>query len=368
MAKKRLKKKNVAIAIGVLAFLSIEVINPGKLIATSKLQNLEYSKESARKIIELGLKNEVLENKYNAFINKNVSDPSFDINNYEYYKNIEFDGIVNVLYVNSLKDKGYLSRDVSNILQTGDEESIKKLLSMDKIVDISDYLSLSYAKLSLIERYIEYKKINGVKYETAVTYVNIGLDEDFYTNYKDVDTFSITMLVNKYNRLKEDFVPGNLKEFPKGYCSGTCPQDVTEVVDAFVLMADDMKKEDLKVYVNSGYRSYKEQEETYEKYTKLYGANYNVAKPGFSEHQTGLAIDLKSGSSSVFKGSKEENWIKENAYKYGFILRYDSSKSSITGYNEPWHIRYVGKEVAEDMKNQKLTFDEYYVRNLEGRR
>ena len=366
MTKLRLKKKNTAIASAVVVFLSIELINPGKIIASNKLKSLNYSNESANRIIELGLKNKVLNNVYNAFIDKNVSDTNFNLDNYDFYNEISCDKKISVELVNQLKEKGYLSKDVSYILQRGDHDSISDLLTKSKILDISDYLSYDFAKLSLLDRYIEYKKINGVKYETAVTYVNIGIDEDFYSNYKTVNEFSYTMLVNKYNRLNENFVPEDLKIFPKGYCSSDCPKDNSVVVDAFIKMADAMKEEGIKVYVNSAYRSFEEQKKTYEKYTKLYGENYDVAKPGFSEHQTGLSIDLRSGS-GTFKGSKAETWIKEHGYKYGFILRYDSTKTKITGYNEPWHIRYVGESIAEDIKNKKITFDEYYVKYLEGR-
>ena len=368
MAKLRLKKKNTAIFICALAFFLIEIINPSKIIAVNSLQKNNYSKESAKKIIELGLKRKVLDNKYNPFIDMNVQDKDFSIDNYDFYNEINYDGKIPVKLVNQLKEKGYLSSDVSNILNTGDEISIKDFLNKDKIANISDFLSFPYAKLSLLDRYIEYKKINGVKYETAVTYVNIGLDEDFFTNYKIIDNYNDEMLVNKYNALSENYIPENLEFFPKEYCSSSCPQDKKNVVEAYIKMYNAIKEEGLKIMVNSGYRSYKEQDELYEKYTKLYGKNYNVAKAGFSEHQTGLAIDLKAGSSNTFKGSKEENWIRENGYKYGFILRYESNKANITGYDEPWHIRYVGEQIAEDMKNKKLTYDEYYVRYLEKRK
>lgn len=366
MKKLRLKKKNATIALLIVLFIIIEIINPSRIIAVGKLTNYGYTKESSKRIISLGLKNKILENKYNKFIDLNINDEAFNKDNFDSYIQIDYSSLIDLDLVNKLLEKKYSGLDISYILKSGDTSSINTLLEKEKIEDISDYLKYSYSKLSLLDRYIEYKKINGNNYEDTVTYVNIGLDKDFYSDYKEVTDFSFTMLVNKYNRLNSDFIPSDLVAFPSSYCSSTCPMDNKIVVEAFTEMAEDLKKEEnLSIYVNSAYRTYEYQEETYDRLTKAYGENYDVAKPGFSEHQTGLVVDIGSGSSKSFKGSKEEAWLKKNAHKYGFILRYDSSKVKITGYNEPWHFRYVGKEIAEDVFAQKLTYDEYYVRYLE---
>lgn len=89
------------------------------------------------------------------------------------------------------------------------------------------------------------------------------------------------------------------------------------------------------------------------------------AKPGMSEHQTGLAIDLSTPSIKnelveKFDTTKEGIWLRDNCYKYGFIIRYPKSKEDITGYAyEPWHVRYVGKEVAQEIYDKALTLEEY---------
>lgn len=112
----------------------------------------------------------------------------------------------------------------------------------------------------------------------------------------------------------------------------------------------------------SGYRSYKTQEALYNKYVKKDGeetANTYSAKPGFSEHQTGLSFDIGSVSRS-FDGTTEAKWIEENAHLYGFIVRYPKGKTDITGYiYEPWHVRYLGKEIASKVKQSGLTLEEY---------
>lgn len=366
MKKLKLKKKNTFIAIIILLFIILELVNPSRIIALNKLNKHGYSKESSVEIIKKGLKNDVLSNEYSKFIDLNVFDESFIKDNYAFYKGIDYNKQIDVSVVNKLKDKGYDEKETSLIINHGDSTSINNLLSKDKYPNIKDYLSFSYAKLSLLDRYIDYYKKNSISYEEVTTMVNIGLDQEFYTNTKEVKDFSITMLVNKYNALSSSFVPKNLVSFDSEYCKGTCPTAYSEVVKAFKEMAMALKEEkNLTIYANSAYRSYAYQEETYDSLTKKYGPNYNVAKPGYSEHQTGLSVDIGSGSNKTFKGSQEEKWLNENSYKFGFIKRYDSKKVDITGYDEPWHYRYVGKDIASDIYKKKITFDEYYVKFLE---
>ena len=93
-------------------------------------------------------------------------------------------------------------------------------------------------------------------------------------------------------------------------------------------------------------------------------ADKYTARPGYSEHQTGLAIDVKDGSGqyAFFKNSDEYKWMKDNAHKYGFILRYPEGKEHITGFSfEAWHYRYVGVDVATFIYENDLTFDEYHM-------
>lgn len=112
----------------------------------------------------------------------------------------------------------------------------------------------------------------------------------------------------------------------------------------------------------SGYRSYSTQDTIYNNYIKRWGQEYTdtvSARPGHSEHQTGLAFDVGQLSNS-FGETKEGIWLKENCYKYGFILRYLKGKENITGYAyEPWHIRYVGVDVATKIMKNNLTLEEY---------
>lgn len=127
-------------------------------------------------------------------------------------------------------------------------------------------------------------------------------------------------------------------------------------------MQADAKALGLNIPLVSGYRSYKTQEQLYNKYVKKDGvalADTYSARPGNSEHQTGLAFDIGKVDSS-FENTDEAKWIEQNAHLYGFIVRYPKGKSNITGYiYEPWHVRYLGVDIATKVKNSNLTLEEY---------
>lgn len=129
-------------------------------------------------------------------------------------------------------------------------------------------------------------------------------------------------------------------------------------------MISDMKAEGLSVdSTTSNYRSYSYQSTLYQNYVSAYGqasADTFSARPGYSEHQTGLAFDLREpGGGSLLTNSKTTSWVAKNAHKYGLIVRYQSGKEWITGYQaEPWHVRYVG-DIATSIYNSGLSLEEY---------
>ena len=138
-----------------------------------------------------------------------------------------------------------------------------------------------------------------------------------------------------------------------------------ETTTAFNKMVDAAKKEGHNVYITSGFRSYKMQTTIYNNYVKTDGkknADTYSARPGHSEHQTGLAIDINQIKES-FGYTETGKWVNNNCYKYGFILRYPKGKDKITGYiYEPWHLRYVGVDLATKLYNNGnwITLEEYF--------
>ena len=140
--------------------------------------------------------------------------------------------------------------------------------------------------------------------------------------------------------------------------------DMQTALAAVNRMISDMKAEGLSVdSTTSNYRSYSYQSTLYQNYVSAYGkasADTFSARPGYSEHQTGLAFDLREpGGGSLLTNSKATRWVAKNAHKYGLIVRYQSGKEWITGYQaEPWHVRYVG-DIATSIYNSGLSLEEY---------
>ena len=133
----------------------------------------------------------------------------------------------------------------------------------------------------------------------------------------------------------------------------------------FKKMKEGAKKDGITLTVVSGFRSYSTQKAVYNKWVSRDGkakADTYSARPGYSEHQSGLAADLNHVGSS-FDNTKEAKWLAENCYKYGFILRYPQGKQSETGYiYESWHFRYVGKDLAKKLYNNGnwITMESYF--------
>ncbi len=176
-------------------------------------------------------------------------------------------------------------------------------------------------------------------------------------------------LVNPWNTLPEDYVV-ELKDI------GNSQYIDTRIYNAYIEMIEAANKEGLYPVVCSAYRTKEKQASLHTNKINEYlnyGYSYEnavieaskwVAPPGTSEHQLGLALDLISQTYQVLNQEQEQTpeqqWLMANSYKYGFILRYPSSKSEVTGINyEPWHYRYVGKEAAKIIYEEKICFEEY---------
>ena len=154
---------------------------------------------------------------------------------------------------------------------------------------------------------------------------------------------------------------------PKDYSPESGKED-TEAMEAFNEMKAAAKQDGIIINVRSGYRSYNTQVQLYNNYVAQDGkaeADRYSARPGFSEHQTGLVLDITTDKTSRsigpwFDETPQAKWLYENAYKYGFILRYPKGKEDITGYMyESWHYRYIGKKHSKNFKMNDLTFEEY---------
>lgn len=215
------------------------------------------------------------------------------------------------------------------------------------------------------ERYLAYRVgREDWAWTQVVTYVNASRDKERYVDVVGVDfSKDVRALVGKYNYLGT-YEPEDLVELSSTYNAGSTPYLRREAAESFMKMADAARLEGLTLRNVSGYRSYATQEWLYNNYVARDGellADTYSSKPGYSEHQAGLATDINSVDES-FKYTKEYAWLQEHAAEYGFIMRYPEGLEDITGFSyEPWHYRYIGTEDALKMKAEGITFDEYYA-------
>ena len=375
MTKKRklkLKKPFVIILkiifIVILVFLGMFLFYSYQVKDVSKLG---YDKEASKNILLLGKKDAIKSYEYSDTLNAAFKSKYYKDANLDSYSKIKYQNQKNIIKnINTLIDKGYSNSNISLILAHGNDDDVSEFAKRDKIKYLEEFYSLSYAKLKYYDRYVKYSSETGEDEETTVLFVNLSMDTDDYVNPVKTSAFSIDMLVNKHYKLDEDFVPDDLVEFDQEYCNDDVQEGNREAVVAFKNMYEAAKKEGLGLVINSSYRSYQDQENICNTFKDLYGEGYvtkYVALPGFSEHQTGLAFDIGSTSSKIFAESKEYEWMKENAYKYGFILRFTKSNAYITGFrSEPWHYRYVGKKIAKYIYENDISFEEYYAEFLDN--
>jgi D-alanyl-D-alanine carboxypeptidase len=195
--------------------------------------------------------------------------------------------------------------------------------------------------------------------------------------YSTSSASSLWVVVNKKHALSPtNYVPTDLTlpNVPQRVAGNESMQLRSDAAQAVEKMFLDAKKSNLNLMVSSGYRSFNYQVGLYNGYVKSMGqdnADKTSARPGHSEHQTGLALDIEPATRNCelqvcFGQTPEGQWLMKNAYKYGFLLRYPADKVAVTGYDyEPWHYRYVGGELAAQMHLKDIkTLEEFF--NIPG--
>ena len=262
---------------------------------------------------------------------------------------------------------GYTIEEANTFDKLNDDNK-DYLLTLEYDANYTSLLSQKYFIEKNLKKYIEYENKEGYSISDIIAIVNTGVYNAWYSDTKKTDTSKGNLMItNKFYSLDSTYNDDNIIQIEKQYIFGDYQALTKDAYDAFIQMANDAKKENLTLIVNSSYRSYDEQEEVYNNYKKLKGEEYAdsiAAKPGFSEHQTGLAIDIQTYGSTgkTFEQFGEFKWLQDNAHKYGFILRYPKGKEYLTGYDyESWHYRFVGIEAATYIKENDITFDEYYA-------
>ncbi|MCX4364814.1 MAG: M15 family metallopeptidase [Bacilli bacterium] len=291
-------------------------------------------------------------------------------------------------YEYKLLEIGY-SNDQTKILEQHlKPEELDKILTYQYNEFISEFVTRKYFIFNNLDKYLsqvitkeedffKYHGTEGYDYDAIVASVNVGTVDEFYTNSKKTNRDEgYSMMVNKYHELGSDFEPDDLVDIPWKYRLGLEKETVKirkVAYDAYMEMWEAANREEgIYLLALSGYRSYSDQARVYKQYEDFKGTKYAdsiAARPGYSEHQTGLSLDIYSKecqTQSGFKDSKTYAWLIKNAHKYGFILRYPEGQQKLTGYNyESWHYRYVGVELATKVYEEGITYDEYYAYYLE---
>lgn len=260
-------------------------------------------------------------------------------------------------------DLGYQASEALELLPLSDDQRMF-LVQLGHVDQILTWLDTDYFIFDRLPRYLEKaKSYSEVDFRKVVELVNTDRDYEQYTHTKSVDLSQKLILVNKYYQLSKTSVPIDLSQ-----AEGCGKPKLTKAASAaYDLMCQAILKDGINLVQRSSYRSYDYQKTLYDNYvkqdTKALADTYS-ARPGFSEHQTGLAVDVNEASYTfdTFETSASYRWLIKNAYKYGFILRYPSDKTDITGYQfESWHYRYVGIETALAIKTLGITLDEYWL-------
>ncbi len=248
------------------------------------------------------------------------------------------------------------------------DSELEVILKKENNANIIKLVKDKYFIFNNLDRYLEFLTKNENKeISKIIVLVNVNRDHDYYEETKATNIkHEELMIVNKYHYLDENYIPDDIMKISLSYAYEGNSINST-VYNAFKELSEDAKKEGYTIVINSSYRDYNSQKEIWESRKNLYGtrkADEYAARAGHSEHQTGYAIDVSDyyDENDEFGKTSSFLWMKENCFEYGFILRYPEDKEDITGYSyEPWHYRYVGIDAALKIKNENITFDEYYA-------
>lgn len=332
-------KKKYKILITILFIMSITIF-----LGTKK----DVSAKDKSKTLEYVLLNNIYDEKY-----KNE------------YSSIKYTGSSNFSTIlTTFLPKGYSGKEINYILTLSKQN--QKLLQNKPYTDISKYYKYHNFNVSNIDRYNNYSHQNPeLSIKDVILSVNMSLDEEVYTNYKEVTNPNDPLvLVNKYNKLPSNYMPEDIT-YLDGYYGNKVP--VRSILkEEFLKMQEAMQKEiSVTLMPTTAFRGENFQTTLYNNYVAKDGieaADKYSARPGFSEHQTGLAIDTKNASlnGTIRLTDSDYKWLEDNSYKYGFIVRFPQNKENITGYQfENWHFRYVGKKHAKIIHDENLTLEEY---------
>jgi LAS superfamily LD-carboxypeptidase LdcB len=353
--KRSRRRRRITLIIIAACLLIIAAFRLPDTIAIHKLEQLGYDRETASIIVKDRLDQRVTEyGYYSDYLAEAFQKGTVNGDYLPLYLNVYQDRELTAddfLLCQRLQDAGYETDQIQNLFASLSYEEILPLLTM----------TYQYNEKTYIQDVEDCRETN-----TDGTFELNGDYTSFYTNPQTVTEVDTDTLVNKNYMLSSDFVPSDLVTLDTTYAVDGV-QMVQEAADAFSQMAQDAWTDDIWFYATDGYVDYASQETIYQSYTSDYGtatADLYMARAGASEHQTGLAVDVVAANqeSVAFETTDAYAWLQEHAAEYGFILRYPDGREMFTGYEGIYdHLRYVGRDLAENITSSGLTFDMYYA-------
>ena len=352
--RRHLRKEIWFVLAGIAAVLLM--IYVPRIRQSNALKKLGYSKEAITAIRKDNLADTLLENQYYSdYLQSSILDGTLNTDYLDLYTVASADRGLDArdfLIARRLSDKGYEADQIQNLFKDLEWWEITPLL-------VFDYQPI---ETNYIDDVISHRDTNS-----RTNFVLSGTYYTPYGNTKAADSSSVTMLVSKTYYLDQSYSPAGLTEL-SSYYAASGQQLAAEAASAMQAWGDAGRAVNVYFYASSAYRSFESQENVYNNYVLAYGedgADALSARPGFSEHQTGLTVDLAATGDDEgleFKDTAAYQWTSTNSQDYGWILRYPEGKESITGYEfESWHYRYVGIEIAQAVYNSQLTYDEFWM-------
>lgn len=270
-----------------------------------------------------------------------------------------------------LSEVGYSTNEIDIIKNSLNNEEISSLLNIKYNTNTIKFIKDKYFIFNNLDKYIEYSKNNDDDSSLVVAKVNTKASTGWYSTIYETDTSkNELMLVNKFYKLDETYIP-DLTSVSLTYAYEG--KKVSKLIyDNLINLLENARENGYKLVVSQGYRSYSDQSEAYNDILNSSGESYAdkiASRPGHSDYQTGLSVDIKPYNTLVDDPSTnpDHEWLVNNAYKYGFILRYPMDKEEITGFSyDAWRFRYVGLEAAKIIYEDNITFDEYYEYYING--
>lgn len=357
MKKKRRIRKFMLFSLLTTSIIVIAFLFINHTDNDEPLAKLGYSNISTDKLKEDDLDTKI--DKYYKVIDDAIKKDSFNKKCFNSY--IELKDINNVYKLCNL---GYNDQEIISIINKFGVDSTNKITKYR--INLISYIAYSHFN---IDNYDIYNNSDIKDIGKKISYVNIGLNNPFYKNLKEAINLDTNLvLVNKNYKLSKNYKSNDLETVKSSCSDKEGIQLKHDARIAFEKLCDEAVRKKYTILASSGYRSYEYQKNLYNDYRKIDSESVvdtYSARAGHSEHQTGLAVDINNGTEYIeFGKTQEYTWIKGIAHKYGFIIRYTKEFTPITGYkDEPWHIRYVGVEVANYLYKNNITLEEYLLNN-----